>query len=421
MAQVKSVTNEKKTSYLSLLGEHQFIKILLAKIISRFGDSLDIVAYGWLVFQLTGSSALLATIYAVSGIPSFLFNMVSGVWVTYLQKRTVVIVSDLGRGVIVLITAFLFLSGQLETWHLFVFAFLSSTFEAFRAPAATPLFMQTISEKNRNHAIAAMSSGSTFAEIIGYSVAGILIGTIGVGFVIMIDAVTFLGSALLIIAVKVKKEEISRAKLTITSYFSDLKEGLSYVVKSKLILSICAFAGFFNFFVIPFNALQPAYVDQILKKGPEAISIMSISFLIAMLIGGMISPKMKEKTSGRLMFLTGGFLIALGYYSLAMLDKINTTEFLYPGLICASVIMGFAITLINLPLKMAIMAHVERAYLPRTVSFINALSLSTTPIGGAFVGFLVMTINLKYVFMMFSIFILILYIVQLFNKSLKDI
>ncbi|MFA6941878.1 MAG: hypothetical protein WCQ54_13015 [Clostridiaceae bacterium] len=58
-----------QVGYKTLFKEKEFMKYITAKFISRFGDSIDTVAYGWMVFQLTGSVVLLAILYAVNGIP----------------------------------------------------------------------------------------------------------------------------------------------------------------------------------------------------------------------------------------------------------------------------------------------------------------------------------------------------------------
>lgn len=412
---------EKKITYKDVFSDFNFMKLLVAKMISRFGDSIDVVAYGWMVFKLTGSATLLAALYAVNGIPSFIFNMISGVLVTYWPKKRVVVLCDLGRGLTVFLTAFLFMTNQLEVWHLFVFTFINSSFEAFRAPASTPLFVSVVPQEKLDYAISASETGSTVAELIGYSVAGLLIATIGVGFVIALDAATFILSALIILFVKVPKETIEKVKLTHKKYFEDLSSGLKYVWKSKLILNICIFAGIFNLFIIPFNALQPAYVEEVLKKGPEAISVLSIAFLVAMMIGSALAPLIKKALSGKSMFVLSGILISIGYYMLSQLGLVNESKYIYVFLSLAAGVMGIAIPILNLPIKVGIMTKIEGDYLPRTVSFINALSLSTTPLGGGIVGAIIIFVALREVYIIFSMLIALLFILQIFNKSLKDL
>ncbi len=407
--------------YKDIFIEKEFMKQFLAKIISRFGDSIDIVAYGWMVFQLTGSAVILATLYAVSGIPSFLFNIISGVVVTYLPKKTVIYICDFGRGVVVLITALLYMTGHLAVWHLFVFAFLNSSFEAFRTPAAMPLFASLISKEKYDYAVSTNTTGITLAELMGYSVAGVLIGTVGVAVVIIIDAITFFISGLLILSIKISKEELSKNKLTLKGYFLDLKSGFNYVLSNRLILSICLFAGGFNLFIIPFNALQPAYVDEILNRGPEAISVMAISFLIPMIVGGILAPIIKKRVTGKKMMIFSGVLISIGYLCLSQMGMFRDSNLLYLGVGLSCGLMGISVPILSLPLQVGIMSKVDREYLPRTASLINALSLSTTPIGGGIVGFIITFIALKHVFVLFSIGILMVFILQIFNPSLKEI
>lgn len=412
---------KEKIGYKDIIREKEFIKYLLSKMISRFGDSIDVIAYGWMVFKLTGSAAMLATLFAVNGIPSFVFNIFTGVVVSYWDKKKVVYLCDYARGFIVLGTAILFMTGNLETWHLFVFTFLNSTFEAFRSPAATPLFKRLIPAKKYEYAVSADSMGATLMELIGYGAAGVIIGTVGIGCAIAIDAGTFLVSGIMISFIKVEKEELKKVKRAASQYTKDLVDGFKYVVKDKTVLNICIFGGMFNFFVVPFNSLQVAYVDTILEKEPIVLSIMSVTFLIAMMLGGFIAPMLKKRLSGKKMIVLSGLLISIGYVALSQLGKINQSNYLYPALISSCILMGAAIPILNLPIKVGIMTKIEGEYLPRSISLINALALSMTPIGGAIVGFIILFISLDNIYLIFGIATLLLFLVQIFNKPLDEL
>ena len=407
--------------YRDILREKEFLKYIAAKLISRFGDSIDTVAYGWMVFQLTGSAVLLASLYAVNGIPSLLLNMVSGVVVGYLPKKTVVFICDLGRGLVVLITALLFINGLLDPWHLFLFTFLNSSFEAFRVPSEAPLFTQIVSRDKYQHAVSLDSSVATIVEILGFACAGLLIALLGIGGVIVIDAITFIVCGLIILALKVPVEEIKKNKLTVKRYFADLAEGVKYVAGRRLILSVCLFAGVFNMFVIPFNAMQPAYVDLVLNRGPVAISVISVSLLGAMSIGSIIVPYVKKKLSGFQMFIISGMIIGLSYMGFSQLGRINDTFWVYVPLVLLSLAMGIAAPILSIPLKVAIMSNIEKEYLPRAVSLVNSLALCTAPLGGGLVGVLCGFLSIPTIYLIFSTAVILLFLLQLFNKSLRGL
>lgn len=415
------IQTNKTPSYKAVICNKEYMKFIIAKFISRFGDSIDTVAYGWLVFQLTGSVAMLATLYAVNGIPSFLFNMISGTIVGYFPKKRIIYLCDFSRGLSVLLTAILAILGLLRPWHLFVFTIMNSTFEAFRSPCEPALLKRIITKETYDYAISIDSTGTTIVELIGYSIAGFLINFLTVGGVILIDAITFFICGLLICLVKSEKETIIKNKITLKNYSSDFKEGFLYVIKDKFILIICLFAGLFNLFLIPFNSMQPAYASLILKQGPEVISIMSVSFLLAMILGSLIAPILKNKLSVRTMFLMAGFNISLSYFGFSQLGRVNHQVIMYALLIILSVFMGASVPLLNIPIRVSLMSRVSDEYITRTISFVNALALCCTPIGGAIVGALSSFLSLSTIYLVFSILLLLLFISQVFNKSLGNI
>ncbi|MFA6941877.1 MAG: MFS transporter [Clostridiaceae bacterium] len=347
--------------------------------------------------------------------------MISGVVVGYLPKKRVVFLCDIGRGTIVLITALLFISNMLRPWQLFVFTFINSTFEAFRSPSDTSIFTQILSKDKYEHAISFDSSGTTIAELIGYSAAGILISLITIGGVIIADSITFFICGIIMITLKIKKETLNRDQLTVKQYFKDLKEGIKYVSSKKLILSVCLFAGLFNMLVVPFNSMQAAYVKLVLKKGPGTVSLMAVSFLIAMSIGGMIVPLIKKKFTGFQIFIAGGIVIGISYLIFSQLGLMNGTILVYIPVTLASALMGFSVPMLMVPIKVSLISNVEQEFITRSISFVNSLALCSVPLGGGITGLLCGFLSLQTVFLIFSIAVIVLFISQLFNKSLKQL
>ena len=97
--------------------------------------------------------------------------------------------------------------------------------------------------------------------MIGLASAAFLIGILGLGGAIIIDAVTFYICGVLIMAIKLKDKLVVNEKLTVKSYFIDLKEGFSlYVKKDGLLLNIVIFAAVVNALLVPFNSMQAPYV-----------------------------------------------------------------------------------------------------------------------------------------------------------------
>ena len=74
------------SGYGKLREEKEYLKLLGAGVISRFGDSVDAIAYSWMVYQITGSPVWLSIIFGVNALPTILFQPFAGVWLDYLDK-----------------------------------------------------------------------------------------------------------------------------------------------------------------------------------------------------------------------------------------------------------------------------------------------------------------------------------------------
>lgn len=183
---------------LGLFAERNYLILLAAKAISRFGDSLDSIAYSWMVYLLTGSKLLMGTLFAVSIMPNIVLSLFSGVLVDRWSIKRIVVITGAGRGMIVFVTGLMFYLGFLAPWHLFVFAVINSSFEAFSTPAELSLVRKVLPRELLLKGNSFTSAISRTAEIIGLGAAGTIIAWLGISSALWIDAGTFFTSALLL-------------------------------------------------------------------------------------------------------------------------------------------------------------------------------------------------------------------------------
>lgn len=182
----------------SLAGNKDYLLLLCAKAVSRFGDSIDAIAYSWIVYMLTGSKLLMGTLFAVNSIPSIALSLFTGVLVDRWPKKLIVICADYGRGLLVFATGLLLLTGRLEVWHLFAFTLLISTCEAFASPAENSWIPQILPKALLLKGNSLSGSVAQTAELIGLAAAGGVIAWIGSAGALWVDAATFLLSALIL-------------------------------------------------------------------------------------------------------------------------------------------------------------------------------------------------------------------------------
>ena len=129
----------KKIGYKDIFKQKEYMKMMVAALINRFGDSIDAIASTWIVYELTGSAVWSAVIFGVNKVPSVFVTPLAGAWVEGRNKKAIMIITDLIRAVCVAFVASGYLLGFLQPWMLLVTTCIISTVEAFRGPAGSAL------------------------------------------------------------------------------------------------------------------------------------------------------------------------------------------------------------------------------------------------------------------------------------------
>ena len=92
---------ESTMRYKDIFSQKEYGKVLVANVISRFGDSIDSIAFTWLVYQVTGSAAWSAAMFAMNQLPSVLVQPFAGALVEGMNKKRVTVAADVIRGIVV--------------------------------------------------------------------------------------------------------------------------------------------------------------------------------------------------------------------------------------------------------------------------------------------------------------------------------
>ena len=411
----------KKLGYGSIIKEKNYLFYLLGQLISRFGDSIDTIAYGWMVYEVTGRTSLMALLFGINAIPTILFQPIAGVIISYKKKKNVLFICNFGRAVVVTITALMFLSGTLRTYHLFIFTFINSTFEAFQSPASVSTLPLILDKELFSYGMSLSSTLSRVVELVGLAIASGIIGLIGISGGMIINALSFYLCGVFMLLVKYRNEKLQKQPLELKGYFHDLKDGFNYMTKTKVILSICLFGAFFGVLLLPFNTLNIAFIGDELKLSPNAVGVANFALTIGMILGSLIFPKLKEKFKGINVFVSCGILFGICYFSFPLLKISANISITYILLALLCILFGLTAGVLMTLINVAFMECIKEEFLGRVAGVFNALVMAATPIGSLLVAGLCIFLNTSTLFLIFGIGTIILFILQRFNKGLSDI
>lgn len=382
---------ERKIGLGELLQYKSYIKLLMTKIISSFGDSVDAIAYSWMVYILTNSTFLMGSLYAVNFIPNLIFSVFAGVAADQIPKKKLIIIGDMGRGCLVALTGLLFYLNLLAPWHLFVFTFMNSTLESFARPARGAILPLMLPKELFLSGNSIASSAVSFAELMGLGAAGIIIAAWGVSGAFFIDAATFFISAILTLSIHFNEppKENDQPLFSVKSYSENLKEGFFFVKKQPIIRLVILLAAFVNFCFVPLNVLRPIYSDVILQAGASGVSYMGIGIMLGMVIGGITVAKYGHRYKRNYLIIGGTFFLGLCYSLLGALPELSVMNqsFLLQLVVVINFFFGFSIPFISSPVSTISMEKTPPQLLGRVGSLTSMLCLSAIPFGSMLVGF----------------------------------
>ena len=406
------------SSYKDLKTEKEYWKLFVANTISRLGDSIDAIAYSWMAYEITNSASWLAIIIGVNAIPTILFQPLVGALVERINQKKLMVLTDLGRGLIVFLTALFLITGDLTAWILLIFTFLNSTLEAFRMPAGMAVYPKIISKEKYTLATSLNQSISQIAQIIGMAAAGFIIGLMGTGGAIMIDATTFIISGIILSFLKLKQSTSSeKMELSFKNYVIDFKEGLHYFKSHKLVLVICLLGSLMNVVVFPIGSFQAVYINDTLGLATIALSVSSIAFSLGMALTSYLYPKMSKHIPRYKLFLGSWGVLMVLLIALSLNGPHFIPTVIWIMLFLTFFLSGCSLALLNIAANVSFMEHVEENYLARIGGLFNSMVMLTTPIASFFFALLAKFLNISQIFLLTGISGMILLIVMCFNQT----
>lgn len=402
--------------YKILMKNQQYMKDLIANIISRLGDGIDTLALSWLVFKLTGSLSLLAFSFAINALPNVLFGLFSGVIVTHFPKKTFVFTCDLIRGILVFIMAILFYVNRLNIALLFTITFFISLVETFRTTASASLRPFILAKEHYCIGVSFGSSLYQLSQLIGLTLAPLIIQTFDILGALVIDAATFLICAIIIRTVKSREVLSEGEKLSIKRSITDFSSSIKYIKNRTFILYLCIFGAIINALFVPIDSLSVAFIAGLGMKS-EGIAYIQVPLLIGTCIGGWFYPRLSDKVKVQRIFISAGIVLGITYVFIAQLPALNHVHTI-PILICLSCILGISLIMVNLPISIAVLSKIDVDYLPNISGISNAFALCSIPITSCIIGVLGKYTNVYTIFIIFGVLTLLVFIGQIWNKKL---
>jgi MFS family permease len=376
---------------LSVLRNREFRLLLIAQIVSSFGDSLTGLTLLILVNELTGSTAAIATLTILIAIPTVTLGLIAGVYVDRFDRKRIMLYSDAARAAVVI--GLIFVSSKDNLWLIYTLSFLQATVGTFFNPARAALTQALIPARQLLEAGSISQTAMVLSSVAGSAVAGVLYGlTQSFWLAFVIDAGTFLISFALVCAVRAQHQSRASVEGEKTSPFKELLEGLQVIQRSRSLIGLLVATGVTMLGLGAVNVLFVPLLINVLQLPPVWLGAIEGAQTVGMILGGVF-------LMGTISKVNTGWLIVVGLVVLAVLV---VGIGLAANVIVFAVVM-FGIGLVLVPLSAAsgaIMQQiVSNEMMGRVSSSFNVVTGAASLLSMALAGTLGAIIGLRNVFL----------------------
>lgn len=372
------------SSYSSLLKNRSFSYLWTGQLISQSGDAVFDIALLWLVLVTTGSTALVGLTQAAVIIPAVLVSPIAGVYADRVNRRTVMVVSNVFQGLVTLAVSLLYASSSLSFSLLIVLVLLLYSGAQFYRAASGAMIPRLVSKEQLGAANGLFSLTQSFNQLLGYVLGGVIVLALGAVVPISYDGVTFFAAAALMLFIA-KAHGVPNPPDSVPvekkSFTGDFREGLGFVRKSSIFRQLILFGLIVNFFTSGLVALLAPYARFWVHGNASTYGFLSAGFALGVIIGSVLVGKVNFRGYvGKLLF--AGVLVLGALFALAGF----VTSFA-PALVVFTG-MGVTLAVVNVPINSLVQTKVPNEMLGRAGAVLGASLTAAQPVASVLAGVL---------------------------------
>lgn len=358
---------------------HRDFRIMwLGACTSSIGTWMQTLAQSWLVYDLSGSAVYLGLDAFLGQIPIFLLSMVGGVFADRMDRRRLLIMSQVIQMTCAFTLAVLFFTERVQVWHILCLSFIVGTAQAFGGPAYQSLVPSLVPPEILPNAIALNSIQFNLARVIGPMLGGLALRQLGATWCFGLNGMSYIAVIISLVTIRVAYIPPKTSQSVLTS----MKEGIAFIraragLEQLIVLAFCmTLLGF------PLFTFLPVFVKEVFRGGSDTYTWLLVtsgagSVCGALVVAGLGRAHHKGRLAMILLCILGVLIAA---FSLSRLLPLSLL-LLFAG--SAALISVFAMVS---SIVQEIITHEMRG---RVMSIYNVAFRGGMPIGSLILGYFI--------------------------------
>jgi MFS family permease len=371
------------------LWRHQdFLRLWGATTVSQFGSQVTLIALPLAaVLVLEASTFEVALLTTIDLLPFLLFGLPAGVWVDRLPRRSVLVATDIARAVALATIPLAYLADSLTLGQLYVVGFLVGTFTVFFELAYTSYLPALVDREQLIEGNSKLEVSRSAAQIGGPGLGGVLVDLISAPGAVVVDAASFLVSALLVARVQAREAWTARR----TGVRRELAEGLRYVLSQRYLRPIVACTAVLNLSYGAAFAIYFVFLARELDLSPAAIGLVLMLGNLGWLVGAVLAGRVTARLGVGWTLVGSALLFGPSWALVAVAPEDASIPFLIAAQLTGSA-AGVFYNITTVTLRQSVTPDRLQG---RTVGAIRTVVWGVTPLGGLAGGALGAAVGLR--------------------------
>ncbi|MGI9322027.1 MAG: MFS transporter, partial [Pseudomonadales bacterium] len=285
---------------LASLKVPDYLFLWIGMLASAFAMNMQLVAQGWLVYEMTSSAMNLTWVTLAFMLPQVAFSLVGGVLADRVAKKPLIGWSPVINGVATLAMAYIIMFGTVSFWDFIWVGILNGTVMALSMPARTAFIPEIVGERLMFNAMAYNMAAWNLSRILGPALAGFMIAIFaggdtsshyGVGLVYFVLSALYLVAAFTVLFIRHGGQPVPGKR---SSPLKEVAEGLNYVFASPVVGGLILLSILPFLFGLTINTLLPAFSTDVLQGGPDDLGLLMTGMGAGAILGSLALTKMSS-------------------------------------------------------------------------------------------------------------------------------
>ncbi|CAH2465536.1 MULTISPECIES: MFS transporter [Bacillus cereus group] len=362
--------------------------MMIGKMTSLLGAGIYTFAMGLYVLKTTGSGMGFATTLICGSIPRMICGPIAGAVADRVNRRWLVIGTDLLSSLTMLIMFILATMFGPSLLFIYVSAALLSICASFYSVAVTSSIPNLVDEERIQKASALNQTAASLSNILAPIIGGVVFGFFSIKSFFLLNSITFFLAVIvqLFIVFDLYKKEMAESK---EHFLTSIKEGFSYVKRQHEIYGLMKIAVGVNFFASALFVSLPYIIVQNLHLSSKQLGVVEGMLAVGMLIGAIVLSVRKEVNNPFRsvyigLFLFAGLSLCTVFPLLVTIPKV--VSFIY--YIAFMILTGISMMVVNIPMQVHMQKTTDPNYLGRVFGLLETISTAIAPLGMIVYGLL---------------------------------